>query len=96
MATYQVKVRYGNDRFSTFLIQEITFAKLMREIKTNCSQLAHLPSENIRLRYLDDDGDYVNLQNDSGGFSFTEMLRTSKEVQDRDFRKITLHASEID
>ena len=47
MATYQVKVKYGEERFSTFLIRDISFDKLMQEIKKNCSPLAHLPASNI-------------------------------------------------
>jgi len=42
MATYQVKVKHGEKRFSTFLIKDVSFAKLMLAIKQNCSPLAHL------------------------------------------------------
>lgn len=96
MATYQVKVKYGNDRFSTFLIKDISFAKLMQEIKQKCSSLAHLPASNIRVRYRDEDGDMINLSEDPDGFAFGEMLRSAKEVKDRDYKKIFLQASEID
>ena len=69
-----MKVKYGEERFCTFLIKDITFAKLMQEIKRNCSPLAHLPASNIRVRYRDEDGDMINLWDDSSGFSFGEML----------------------
>ena len=31
MTAYQVKVKYGEERFCTFLIKDIPFAKLMQE-----------------------------------------------------------------
>ena len=68
----------------------------MQEIKRNCSPLAHLPASNIRVRYRDEDGDMINLWEDSSGFSFGEMLRSAKEVKERDYKKIFLQASEID
>ena len=67
MAAYQVKVKYGEERFCTFLIKDITFAKLMQEIKRNCSPLAHLRASNIRVRYRDEDGDMINLWDDLSG-----------------------------
>jgi len=91
-----VKVKYGEERFSTFLIRDISFDKLMQEIKKNCSPLAHLPASNIRERYRDDDGDMINLSEDPSGFAFGEMLRSAKEVKDREYRNIFLQASEID
>ena len=96
MAAYQVKIKYGDERFCTFLIKDITFVKLMQEIKRNCSPLAHLPASNIRVCYRDEDGDMINLWDDSSGFSFGEMLRSAKEVKERDYKKIFLQASEID
>ena len=38
----------------------------------------------------------INLWDDSSGFSFGEMLRSAKEVEERDYKKIFLQASEID
>ena len=96
MATYHVKVKYGEERFSTFLIKDISLAKLMQVIKQNCSALAHLPTSNIRVRYRDEDGDMMNLSEDPDDFAFGEMLRSAKEVKDRDHRKIFHQASEVD
>ena len=87
MAAYQVKVKYGEERFRTFLIKDITFAKLMKEIKRNCSPLAHLPASNISVRYRDEDGDMIHLWDASSGVSFGEMLRSAKEVKERDYKK---------
>ena len=91
MATYQVKVKCGEERFSTFLIKDISF-----DIKQNCSLLAHLPTSNIRVRYRHDDSDMISLSKDPSGFAFGEMLRSTKEVKDREYKKIFLLASEID
>ena len=87
MAAYQVKVKYGEERFCTFLIKDITFAKLMQEIKRNCLPLAHSPASNIRVRYRDEDDDMINLWDDSSGFSFGEMLRSAKEVKNGIIKK---------
>lgn len=84
MATYQVKMKYGEERFSTFLIKDVSFAKLMQAIKQNCSPLAHLPASNIRVRYRNKDGNMINLSEDPDDFAFGEMLRTAKEVKYRD------------
>ena len=46
-----------------------------------------LPASNIRVRYRDEDGYMINLWEDSSGFSFGEMLRSAKEVKERDNKK---------
>ena len=94
MACYLVKVEYGQNRFTSFMIEDISLAALVLQITKNCSTLAHLHSSNVRLRYRDEDGDMVNLTDD--GFSISEMLRSAKEVKDRDFKKIFIQANEID
>ena len=68
----------------------------MEAIKQNCTPLAHLPASNIRVRYRDEDGDMINLSEDPDDFAFGEMLRSAKEVKDRDYGKIFLQASEVD
>ena len=68
----------------------------MHAIKQNCSPLAHLPASNIRVRYRDEDGDMINLSEDPDGFAFGEMLRSAKEVKEREYRKNFLQTSEID
>ena len=55
-----------------------------------------LPALNIRVRYRDEDGCMINLWEDSRGFSFGEMLRSAKDVKERDNKKIFRQASEID
>lgn len=95
MATYQIKVEYGEKCFCSFLIRNINNEKLFDEIKRNCSQLVHLPNSRIRVRYRDDDGDMVKLiPNDE--FSFNEILRSARDIKDREYKKIYLLANEID
>ena len=96
MATCQVKVKYWEERFSTFLIKDISFAKLMKVIKQNCSPLAHLLASNIRVRYGDENSDMINLLEDPDDFAFGKMLRGAKEVKDQDYGKIFLQASKVD
>jgi len=97
MVGISVKVEYGLNRFTTFLLEDassISFDTLIFHVKTNCTLLSHLHSSNIRLRYRDEDGDMVNLTDNK--FAFSEMLRTAKVVKDRDFKKIFIQASEIE
>ena len=83
----QVKVDYGGERFPTFLLRNVTYKTLLQTIQRNCSPLAHLGQDSIRLRYKDEDGDFVNISPDDS-FAFSEMLRTAKQVGDRDYKKI--------
>ena len=61
----------------------------------NCFSLADLDADKIRLRYRDEDGDMVNVC-EADLFAFSELLRTAKEVKDRDYKKIFIQANEID
>ena len=83
---FQVKVEYGGKCFATFLLENVSYDGLVSSIK-NCSSLAHLDADKIRLRYRDEDGDKINVC-EADLFAFSEMLRTVKEVKDRDYRKI--------
>ena len=82
---FQVKVKYGGKRFATFLLENVSYDGLASSIRKNCSSLAHLDAYKIRLRYREADL-----------FSFSEMLRTAKELKDRDYKKIFIQANEID
>lgn len=95
MANYQIKVQYGADRFSTFLLQDISYDGLLSSIRKNCSSLSCLEQDMIRLRYKDEDGDLVNIAK-GDDFAFTEMLRTAQVVKDRDYKKVFIQANEID
>lgn len=95
MPNYQIKVQYGTDRFSTFLLHDVGYNGLLSSIRKNCSSLSCLDEAMIRLRYKDEDGDLVNIAKDDD-FAFSEMLRTAQEVKDRDYKKVFIHANEID
>ena len=63
--------------------------------KINCPGFAHLTSQTIRIRFQDDDGNYINLiEEDSRNFD--EMLQLSKFVEARNVRKIQLRISDLD
>jgi len=92
---FQVKVEYGGKRFATFLLENVSYDGLVSSIRKNCSSLAHLDVDKIRLHYCDEDGDMVNVcQADL--FACSEMLRTEKEVKDCNYKKIFIQANEID
>ena len=92
---FQVKVEYGGKRYATFLLENVSYDGLVSSIRKNCSSLAHLDANKIRLRYRDEDGDMVNVC-EADLFAFSEMLRTAKEVKDRDYKKIFIQANQID
>ena len=77
----QVKVDYGGERFATFLLRNVTYENLLQTIQRNCSPPSHLGQDSIRLRYKDEDGDFVNISPDDP-FAFSEMLRTAKQAGD--------------
>ena len=89
----QVKVDYGGERFATFLLRNVTYKTLLQTIQRNCSPLAHLAQNSIRLRYKDKDGDFVSISPDDP-FAFSEMLQTAKQVGDRDYKKIYIKTHE--
>ena len=62
------------------------------ELFSSCSPC--LGQESIRLRYKDEDGDFVNISPDDP-FAFSEMLRMAKQVGDRDYKKIYIKAHEV-
>lgn len=79
---YDVKVRW--ERFAIFLLGNVIYEALLQIIRSNCSPLAHLGQ----------DGDFVNISPDDP-FAFSEMLRTAKQVGDRDSKKIYIKAYEV-
>ena len=65
---------------------EISFVSLVEKIKENCISLSHFEASSMRIKYMDEDDDFVNLQPDSAAAK--EMLRCSKDVQGQEFRKV--------
>ena len=58
---FQVKVEYGGQCFATFLLENESYDGLVSSIRRNCSYLAQLDADEIRLYYRDEDGDMVNV-----------------------------------
>ena len=56
--------------------------------------MAGLDTKAIRVRYKDEDGDFVNLQPDDP-FVMNEMICTARQIADRDYKKIYIKAHEI-
>ena len=63
-------------------MEKVSYNDLVSSIKKNCSSLAHLDADKIRLRYCDEDGDMVNVC-EADLFAFSEMFCTAKEVKDK-------------
>ena len=60
----QVKEDYGGERFATFLLENVSYESLLQNIRRNCSPHDHLGQGSIRLRYKDEEGDFVNISPD--------------------------------
>ena len=73
-------------KYLSILLRNVTYKTLLQTLQRNCSPLGHLGQESIRLHYKDEDGDFVNISSDDS-FAFSEMLRTAKQVGDRDYKK---------
>lgn len=101
MNQFKVKVEYGKDKFIKFRIdaqlndgkiENYTFDSLVDDIRKRCGSLRH---QFLRIRYKDEDGDYVNL-NKEDSENFNEMFgHASSEVEGL-HRKIFLRVSELD
>ena len=89
---FQVKVEYGGKRFAAFLLENVLYDGLVRSsIKKNCSSLAHLDADKIRLRY----GYCERLSSRFFFFFFAfspERLRTAKKVKDHDYKKTIIQS----
>lgn len=96
---FQVKVEYSAGKFIKFFkdidTKEYKFNDLVRDIIKNCPSLAHLTAQTMRIRYADEDGDFVNL-NEDDIHNFDEMLSHSKFFEERNYKKILLRVNELD
>ena len=79
---FQVKVEYGQEKFVKFyietdvedgMVQKYSFSSLVVDIRRTCGSLRHHTSSTLRIRYKDEDGDYVNLNKDDTD-NFQEMF----------------------
>ena len=101
---FQVKVEYGQDKFVKFyieadvvdgIVQKYSFSSLVEDIRRTCGSLRHHTSSTLRIRYKDEDGDFVNLNEDDTD-NFQEMFVRASSVDEGLYRKILLGVSELD
>ncbi|KAL9962475.1 hypothetical protein ACROYT_G031580 [Oculina patagonica] len=101
---YQMKVEYGSEKFVKFYVQTdvvdgkvqgYSFSSLVDDIRRTCQSLRHLTSSTLRIRYKDEDGDFVNLNEDDTD-NFQEMFARASSVDEGLYRKILLRVSELD
>lgn len=100
---YKVKVEYGKDRFVKFSIdgqlvdgsiQNYSFSSLVEDIRKRCGSLRH---QFLRIRYKDEDGDYVNLiEDDIENFNDMFVRAPSEGEGTALCRKILLRVAELD
>ena len=64
-----------------------TFVNLVDDIVHRCPAISHLNSANIRIRYQDDEGSYINLIF-GDEYGFRDMWDNAKNVPDREYRRI--------
>ena len=67
----------------------------MEDIRRTCGSLRHHTCSTLRIRYKDEDGDYVNLNEDDTD-NFQEMFVRASSVHEGLYRKILLRVSELD
>ena len=100
----QVKVEYGKDKFVKFYVEadvvdgivlNYSFSSLVEDIRRTCGSLRHHTSSTLRVRYKDEDGDFVNLNEDDTD-NFQEMFVLASSVDEGLYRKIILRVSELE
>ena len=101
---FQINVEYGQDKFVKFyteadvidgIVRSYSFSSLVEDIRRTCGSLRHHTSNTLRIRYKDEDGDYVNLNADDTD-NFQEMFVRARSVDEGLHRKILLRVSELD
>ena len=97
---YLFKLEYDNEKFSSFFVnlyekKDYNFADLTNDIRSYVRSLQYVTPSTIRIRFKDDDGDYVNLSYGDGEM-FKEMFETANPVKDRDYKRIYLKVSQLD
>ena len=87
---FQVKVEYGRDNFVKFYVEadivngivlKYSFSSLVEDIRWTCSSLRHHTFSTLRIRYKDEDGDFVNLNEDDAD-NFQEMFVRASSVDE--------------
>lgn len=100
MATnYEFKIEYSPGKFvkihKHIATNTYTFYNLVDDVKKKCPGFAHLSPQTIRIRFLDEDGDYINLTEEDSA-NFEEMLQQAKFIEERSVKKVQLRISEMD
>ena len=73
---------------STYLKKSYNFVDLTSDIRANIRSLQYVTPTTIRIRFRDDDGDYVNLTYGDQQM-FSEMFESAQPVNDRDYNRYT-------
>ena len=93
---FQLKVEYDPGKFVKFwkniTLKTYNFRDLVADVIKNCPTLAHLMPSTIRIRYANEDGDYINLR-EGDTQNFDEMLSHSQHFEERDYKKIILRVN---
>ena len=95
---YQIKVEYAESKWISFLMSVLdiqngnyNFTSLVADITKRCPSLSHLTSTTIQLRYLDDEGNYVNI--DFGDeCRFQDMWANAVQLEDREYKRLKIKA----
>ena len=102
MAEYQVEYtgnqRIDEQKWISFMIPvglvhsgHYVFQSLVQDIKSRCTSLNFLNEHNMRLRYLDDEDNWINLNNDDER-GFQEFWQSARTVPEREFKRIKVKA----
>ena len=67
------------------------FQSLVQDIKSRCISLNFLNEHNMRLRYLDDEDNWINLNNDDEP-GFQEFWQSARTVPEREFKRMKVKA----
>jgi len=94
---YQVKVEYtgtqdDGQKWISFMVSaskvncgQYSFVSLVHDIKSRCPRLDVLNERIMRLRYLDDEDSWINLNFDDLR-EFTELWQCARVVTEREFK----------
>ena len=100
MARYLFRIEYSSEKFCSFFVDireqiNYSFVKLTADIRSNIPSLQYLSPTTIRIKFRDEEGDFVNLPIDNDDM-FQEMLKSGRPVANRDHVKVHLKVSELD
>ena len=90
---YQVKVYYGTDfhkcgTFFTSSAEDFNYYGFIRRVKDITKTFQDISCDQIRVRYLDDENCYVNLEEDL----MSELFRCARSVPETSWKRINVQA----